>query len=184
MASTDLPVSGARYSRTAIALHWTLALLLIVMIALGLYMTELPRNTPERSFFFNLHKSLGLLAAALILLRVIWRLWSNPPKLDGLAPQWQVTAAGVSHAALYGCMVLMPLAGYLGSSFNKYGVRFFGLPLPNWAWDDPALREFFVGVHHWVAYIFIGLILVHVAAGVHHLVRRDGVFSRMWFRPN
>jgi cytochrome b561 len=172
--------SAVRYTRTAIALHWIIAILIAAMIALGLYMTDLPRNTPERSWYFNLHKSIGLLTAGIILLRVFWRLRFSPPRLAGSAPTWQA-AAKTSHVALYACMVFMPLTGYLGSAFNKYGVKFFGLPLPNWAWDDPKLREIFVTAHHWIASVLIGLIALHVAAALYHALKRDGVFARMWF---
>ena len=168
------------YSRTAITLHWILAILLATMIGLGLYMTDIPRNTPERSWFFNLHKSLGLLTASIILLRVAWRLRFKPPGLERLAPPWQVAVAKTSHAALYACMLFMPLTGYLGSSFNKYGVKFFGLALPHWGWDDPKLREIFVTAHEWIADLFIALIAIHVVAAAYHALRRDGVFARMW----
>lgn len=171
------------YSRTAVALHWILAILLATMIALGLYMTDLPRNTPERSWFFNLHKSLGLVVAAIILLRVSWRLWFKPPELERLAPPWQVTAAKTSHFLLYACMLFMPVTGYLGSAFNKFGVKFFGLPLPNWTGHNQKLHEIFATTHSWLADIFIALIAIHVAAALYHAVRRDGVFRRMWFFP-
>lgn len=169
------------YSRTAVVLHWILAILLATMIALGLYMTNLPRNTPERSWFFNLHKSLGLVTAGIILVRVAWRLRFKPPTLDGLMPTWQVAAAKASHGLLYTCMLVMPLTGYLGSAFNKYGVKFFGLPLPRWAWDAKPLRETFATAHQWTAKLFIALIVIHVIAALYHATRHDRVFGRVWF---
>lgn len=173
--------SGApKYQRTAILLHWLLAVLLIALIALGLYMTGLPRNTPARGGYFNLHKSLGLLAFALIALRGIRRLRFGAPAAPILMPPWQRRAAALNHAALYMCMVLMPVSGYLGSSFGKFGVKFFGLALPQWGWEDARLQKFFVETHHGIAGVFIALILVHTAAALYHLTRRDGVFGRMW----
>lgn len=171
------------YSRTAVVLHWILAILLATMIVLGLYMTDLPRNTPARSWFFNLHKSLGLLAAGIILVRVAWRLRFKPPTLISLMPTWQVAAAKASHGLLYVCMLIMPLTGYLGSAFNKYGVKFFGLPLPHWAWDDKPLRDTFATAHQWTAKLFIALIVIHIAAALYHAARRDQVFGRMWTNP-
>lgn len=169
------------YSRTAVALHWLLAVLLVAMIGIGLYMTDIPRNTPARGWFFNLHKSLGLLTAGFIMLRVGWRLRFKPPDLTRLVPGWQVAAAKTSHALLYGCMLFMPLTGYLGSAFNKYGVKFFGLPLPNWAAENQKLHETFTAAHHWIANLFIALIIIHVVAAAYHVARRDRVFHRMWF---
>lgn len=172
-------MAAPAYTRTAVVLHWVLAILFATMITIGLYMTDLPRNTPERSWFFNLHKSLGLLTAGVILLRVGWRLRFGAPALAIAMPRWQLVAAKASHAALYACMLLMPLSGYLGSAFNKYGVKFFGLALPRWAWEDRRLHEIFVATHSWTADVFISLIAIHVTAALYHLIQRDGVFTRM-----
>jgi cytochrome b561 len=176
-----MTTSAVRYTRTAVVLHWIIAILIGTMIVIGLFMTDLPRHTPERGWYFNLHKSLGLLTAGVILLRVFWRLRFSPPRLEGSTPSWQAAMAKTSHMALYACMMFMPLTGYLGSVFNKFGIRFFGLPLPNWAWDDPKLREIFVTAHHWIADVLIGLIALHVVAALYHALQRDGVFTRMWF---
>lgn len=173
--------SATRYTRTTIVLHWVIAILIGSLIAMGLYMVDLPRHTPERGWYFNLHKSLGLLTAGVIFLQIFWRLRFSPPRYEGSTPSWQAAASKAGHIALYSCMLFMPLTGYLGSAFNTYGVRFFGLPLPNWAWNDPKLREIFVTAHHWIDNVFIGLIAVHVAAALYHALRRDGVFARMWF---
>ena len=176
-----MATTAPTYTRTAIVLHWVLAVLIGAMVVLGLYMTDLPRHTPERGWYFNLHKSLGLLTAAFILARVGWRLRHPAPRLAGTTPPWQVAAAKISHLALYACMVFMPLTGYLGSVFNKYGIKFFGLPVPHWAWEDPQIREIFVTAHHWIANLLIALIVVHVVAALYHAMRRDGVIWRMWF---
>jgi cytochrome b561 len=172
---------STRYTRTAIALHWLIALLVATLIGVGFYMTDLPLNTPERSWFFNLHKSTGLLAAAFIVLRFAWRWRFGRPADSAAMPRWQVTAARINHAALYLCLLLMPLSGYLGSSFGKFGVKFFGIALPHWGWEDKPLQDFFVDVHETIAPVFIALIAVHAAAALYHAYRRDGVFSRIWF---
>jgi len=46
----------ARYARMAVVLHWIVALLIIALLATGWYMVGTQTNTPERAFFFNLHK--------------------------------------------------------------------------------------------------------------------------------
>ena len=84
---------------------------------------------------------------------------------------------------MYFCMVLMPLSGYLGSNFSKYGVVFFGLALKPWGFVSPPLYAVFNGIHIVTAFLFCGLIAVHVAAALKHaLVDRDAVFSRIWFK--
>jgi len=76
----------------------------------------------------------------------------------------------------------MPVSGYLGSSFTKYPILYFGTRLPHWGWDSPALKELCSQVHYWTVMLFITLIAIHIgAAAKHWLVDRDGVVARMWF---
>jgi cytochrome b561 len=169
-----------RYSLPAIILHWVIALLVIGMIALGYYMVDIPRGTPDRGFYFNLHKSLGVLAAILVLLRVIWRLTHTPPPLPAHMPGWEVKAAKWNHRLLYLCIVLQPATGYISSSFNKYGVKFFGIPLPQWGWEDKHLRALFSDIHSAIVVVLIVLIAIHVLAAFKHLfIDRDRVFQRI-----
>lgn len=169
-----------RYTWQAMALHWLLAVLIVGMLVLGYLLEDIPRNTPARGFYVNLHKSFGVLILLLVLVRLAWRLTHKPPPLRAGMPRWQVIAAAWSHGLLYACILLQPLSGYLGSSFGKYGVKFFGLALPNWGWEDKALRGFFGDVHGTVALLLVGLLIVHVLAALKHLlVDRDQVFQRM-----
>jgi cytochrome b561 len=169
-----------KYRPTAIWLHWMVSIALFTQIGLGLYMVEIPKGTPDRAWFFNLHKSIGLTLALLILLRVVNRLRHSAPVLPATMRQWQQFAARWSHYLLYVCMILMPVSGYVGSSFSKYGVKFWGIALPNWGWEDKDIHETWVGIHEVVADVFIALIAVHVLAALKHLlVDKDGVFQRM-----
>jgi cytochrome b561 len=170
-----------RYDRVAITLHWLIALGVLAQIALGWWMIEIPKQpVGVRAYWFNLHKSIGLTLAALIALRVAWRLTHRPPPLPGSVPQWQVRAARASHALLYVCLVVMPLAGYLGSTFSGYPIKYFGLTVPGWGWKDDALKDFFSALHYSAAWCFMVLIGLHVAAALKHLlIDRDGVFARI-----
>jgi cytochrome b561 len=83
-------------------------------------------------------------------------------------------------------MLVAPLAGYLGSNFSKYGVRFFGVVLPPWGPDWPQMYSFLVGVHDASSYLLLALTAGHVAFALRHaLVERDGVFERIvpWSSP-
>jgi cytochrome b561 len=170
---------ATRYGRAAIALHWLTAVLILGMLLLGFWMVGIPRNTPARGFTFNLHKSFGIVIGVLVVARVLWRLRHPAPRLPPAMPRWQAAMARASHFLLYACMVLQPLTGYLGSSFNKYGVKVFGLALPQWGWEDKALRGVFTTLHGWLAITLSLLIAVHVLAACSHLLRRDGIFQRM-----
>ena len=82
-----------RYTRVAIGLHWVLAALVFGQIAFGWYLKSVPRKTPDRTVYVNLHKSTGLTLALLILVRLGWRLTHRAPPLPATLPAWQRTAA-------------------------------------------------------------------------------------------
>lgn len=179
-AAASARVAPDRYSWQAMSLHWLIALLVIGMLYLGFSLEDIPRNTPERAFYVNLHKSFGVLTLALVLLRWYWRATHRPPPLPPTMPRWEALAATWSHRLLYLCMLLQPLSGYLASSFNKYGVKVFGLPLPQWGWEDKLLRSIFVEIHGAVAVMLLVLIAIHVLAALKHLLLdRDRIFQRM-----
>ncbi|MGX4644355.1 cytochrome b [Massilia sp. SYSU DXS3249] len=173
-----------RYTATAIALHWLIALLLLGQFAFGLMLEDIPRGTPERGYYVNLHKSSGIVIGLLILLRLGWRLTHKPPALPESMPRWQRRAARFSHIALYACMLALPLSGYLASNFSRHGVKFFNLVRwAPWGPDDKALYAFFNGAHHLFALLLALLVAVHVLAVIKHmLVDRDGLLLRMWPR--
>jgi cytochrome b561 len=172
----------ARYTSTAIALHWLIALLLLGQFVFGLVLDDIPRGTPARGIYVNLHKSSGILIGLLILARIGWRLTHRPPPLPDTMPAWQRHAARLSHIVLYLCMVMLPLSGYLASNFSKHGIKFFNLVhWQPWGPDDKTLYAFFNQTHHLAALllaIFVGLHVLAVAK--HMLVDRDGLLLRMW----
>jgi len=173
-----------RYDPVAVALHWALGVALLAQIAFGFALdTIAPRGTPARSDVINLHKSCGIVLGLLIALRLAWRLRHPPPAWSAALSTLHQRAATVGHRALYACMLLMPLSGYVASNFSRRGVRFFGHAWAPWGPDLPAVYGFFNGVHVVTAFVFAALVLGHVAFAVWHAaVRRDGVLERMWPR--
>jgi cytochrome b561 len=180
------PAGEPRYDRVAIALHWAIGLALLGQIAFGFALdTIAPRGTPARTGVVNLHKSTGIVLGALIVLRLAWRLRHAPPPWTGHLSALQQRAARIGHRALYACMVVMPLSGYVASNFSRHGVRFFGRTWAPWGPDLPSVYAFFNGVHVVTAFVFATLVLGHVAVSLWHaFVRRDGVFARIWPRPS
>ena len=171
------------YTRTAVVLHWLIGIAVLAQITLGLWMITIPKSPPgARAWWFNVHKSIGITLGLLILARLLWRFAHSAPPLPTSMPSWERTAARLNHALLYVCMLVMPVSGYLGSSFTKYPILYFGTRLPHWGWDSPALKELCSQVHYCTVMLFITLIAIHIgAAAKHWLVDRDGVVARMWF---
>jgi len=178
-----VPQAGApgRYTWQAITLHWLLALLIIGMLWLGFSLEDIPRNTPARAFYVNLHKSFGVLALLLMLLRLAWRARHKAPAPPAGMSPWQARAASWTHGLLYLFMLVQALSGYLGSSFGKFGVKFFGVPLPQWAWESKGVQSVFNTIHEVAAVALLVLVVLHVLAAFKHLlIDRDQVFQRMW----
>ncbi len=173
--------SPNRYSRTAVALHWLIFVGLIGQIAFGWFLDDVPRNTPDRAFYVNLHKSTGITLAVLILFRLYWRLGHPPPAFPAIMPWWERVLAGWSHVLLYVCMIVMPLSGYLASNYSKYGINFYNTwKLPPWGHEDRLIYSVFNGTHVVTSYVLVSLIAVHVLAAIRHLAKRDSVFARIW----
>jgi cytochrome b561 len=174
--------ADGRHDPVAAALHWLIGVALLGQIAFGFLLDDIaPRGTPSRAAVINLHKSFGIVLGLAILLRLGWRFAHAPPAWPGSMPAWQRRAARLGHAALYACMVVMPLSGYVGSNFSKHGVKFFGRSLAPWGPDLPAVYDALGRVHVVTAWLFAALIAGHVLAALQHaFVARDGVFARIW----
>lgn len=166
----------SRYSLPAIVLHWLQAALVLYLLWLGLTMVDLPKGA-ERSAAYGLHKSLGLLVLALTALRLAWRRVCPPP--PAVATGTEARLVKYAHLALYGFLLLAPLAGYLASAFTTYSVRFFGLELPRIVAPDEGLNAAFRQLHVLLVWAGAGLIAAHLAGVVRHLLQRDGTLSRM-----
>ena len=169
-----------RYSKLAIILHWSLALMLAAMAGVGWYMMSI-EDEPDSGWLFDLHKSFGLVVLGLVIFRLFWRLRHAPEKLPSQISPLQAKLSTGLHWALYLCMLLIPLAGLIGASYSKDGVAFFGLALPRWLVSDHDTAEQYFSVHSAVVWFLVFAVVLHAAAGLKHLLfDRDGVFQRMW----
>jgi cytochrome b561 len=171
-----------RYGSTAITLHWLIAVAVLAQIGFGFLLDDLaPRGTPARAEVINLHKSLGLVLALLIVLRLAWRLGHRPPPWPAAMPARRQRLAQWGHRLLYAVLLVTPLAGYTASNFSKYGVKLFGHPLAPWGPESKAVYALFNNLHVASAWLLCALIAGHVLVAFKHLwVDRDGVFARMW----
>jgi cytochrome b561 len=172
-----------KYTRVAIVLHWLLAIALIAQIVLGFWMGDIPKDPPGiRAQWFNLHKSIGILLAVLIAIRLIWRFMHRPPELPAALNAVQQRLTHLGHAALYILMVIVPVSGFVGSSFTQYPIKFFGMALPR-LWEASAdLKEVFAEIHESSVFIFMVLVAGHIVAAIWHAVAKDGVMQRMSLR--
>lgn len=170
-----------RYTKTAVLLHWLIAALLLVEVAQGWLMQEIPKQPPGlRADQFNLHKSFGLLLLAFVLVRLGWRLLHRPPPM--LGARWQLRAAKINHTILYVAMLALPLSGYLGSVYSGYPIKWFGITLPAWGSANPAIKDWMSSVHLAVSWILVISTALHIAGAFKHELAGERVFARMAWR--
>jgi cytochrome b561 len=177
---TRLFTAPARYTATAIALHWLLALVIIAGFGLGVYMVDLPVS-PNRLKLYNYHKWIGVTILALSALRLLWRLTHPPPPLPANAPAWQNKAAHAAHMLLYVLFFAVPLSGWAYSSATGFPIVYLGvLQLPDFVPKNRELAEAIKPVHMVLAFTLAIIVAVHIAAAFkHQFVNRDGLMARM-----
>ncbi|MFN3842046.1 MAG: cytochrome b [Rehaibacterium terrae] len=169
-----------RWSGPSIALHWLTALLVLGLLGVGLFMTELPNN-PTKVKIYALHKSLGLTVLALVALRLLWRLYAGAPAPLPGTPRWQHLTATLVHWTMYALLIAVPLAGWAYNSASNFPLQWFGqFNLPRLVAPDPEMRAFWRALHGWLALTLALLALGHAAAALkHHYLDRDDTLRRM-----
>lgn len=190
-----------RYNKIAVLLHWLIAIAIFGMFALGWYMSELPKEAPKqlafdlfdwgiytwqlaeeaspRTFYFNLHKSIGVTVFALIVLRLIWRLMNKPPAMLASYKAWERKLATGTHHLLYLLMVAIPVSGIVMATYSKYGVKWFGLDLIP-GLDDKNMRDLFKEIHEIVGFVLLILLVLHIGGALKHkLIDKDETMKRM-----
>jgi cytochrome b561 len=169
-----------RYTHTAIVLHWLMALLLVVLFAVGQYMNELPLS-PWKLKIYSWHKWAGVTAFLLVLARLAWRHAHRPPALPAAMSPPLRFAAHAGHAMLYLLMIAIPLSGWLMSSAKGFQTVYFGvLPIPDLLEKNKALGDLLREVHETLNFLLAVVVLGHVGAALkHHLIDKDDVLTRM-----
>jgi cytochrome b561 len=175
----SLPAS-AHYTRTAIALHWLAAALILANLAFGLYLAGLPLS-PAKLHYLPWHKWIGVTVLLLSAARLAWRQGHPAPALPASMGETEQRLARLSHALLYVLFFAAPLTGWLFSSAAGIKTVYLGLvPLPDLLPKDKALAAVLRAAHQWINYSMAGVIAVHVAAALkHHFHDRDDVLRRM-----
>lgn len=178
-------ISTTRYSGGAIALHWMTAACLLVAIVLGLIIGNVEESDATEQAL-AIHKSVGLLVFALMLIRVVWRLTHRPPAMPVSMPAYQRLGAHLTHALLYLTLLAMPIGGYVAVAARGRETSFFGLfDIPQLTPLSRMLSQNATTAHAWGQYAIYALLAAHIAAALyHHIVLKDDVLRRMLPRGN
>jgi len=199
-----MATASTKYTKTAIILHWLIGFGIIFMFLLGWYMCDLPKEAAKsasydlfdlgiytwqlgeevspRTFYFNLHKSIGVTILGLIAFRIFWRITHPAPALIKTMKAWEKKLANATHHALYLIMVLVPVSGLTMALYSKYGVKWFGITLADGLGNE-TVRDFFKETHNIIGIVLLALLGLHILATIKHtFVNKDGTFKRMTFK--
>ena len=173
-------MSPSSYTPVAKGLHWLMAVLIFGLLALGIYMHELPLS-PQKLTLYSWHKWAGVTVFLLVWLRLAWRVTHRPPALPESLSKHMRLAAHAGHAALYLLMIAIPLTGWLMSSAKGFQTVWFGvLPIPDLLGRDRELGDLLQQVHKLLNLLLMLTLAGHVLAALwHHFVLKDDTLRRM-----
>ena len=170
-----------RYHGFLIVLHWLLAIMIIGGLVMGgKVLSATPNSDPEKLFYLKMHMSMGILIMALMVIRLIVRFFTaKPPHADiGNAVFYKLGVA--THYVFYLLVFLVAGSGLAIANMA-------GLPDIVFGQSGAALPADFSefpprAAHGILTKLLFVVILGHFVAFLYHqYVRKDGLFSRMWF---
>jgi cytochrome b561 len=165
-----------RYTEFAMVLHWLVAAGIAFLYVHGFDMMRLPAS--ERLPQLNLHRSVGVVVFALVLVRLWWRFTHPPPEVP--MPALQAKVAGFVHVLIYALLIVNGIAGSIGWILSGDPIVFFGMQVAPARAASPALEHLCVVVGMTTARALVVAIALHVVAVVkHEWLDRDRILERM-----
>jgi cytochrome b561 len=161
--------SADRYGLVSRLLHWLMALLILAMIGIGAYMTDLDKEDPLRAQLYTMHKEIGVTILVLAVLRILWILASRPPVLPAALQRWEIILAKSTTGLLYLLMLATPIVGFLMTNASGKPVSYFGLfDLPLLIGENHDLHEILEEVHGFLAFTILALVALHALGAIKH----------------
>ncbi|OUR87474.1 RNA methyltransferase [Cycloclasticus sp. 44_32_T64] len=177
--------SKVKLSCVSVALHWLVGITMIIMVTVGVYMTDF-----EEYALYPIHKSVGMIIFVVIFMRVIWRVKQGWPEAASTYKSWEQKLSKLVHWLLITATVVMPISGMLMSGLGGYGLAIFGLeflaatPNPDEVGKMIAINGPAAGAAHETHEIagkvmFVAFLLHLTGALKHHFMDKDGTLKRM-----
>ncbi|WP_420994660.1 cytochrome b [Cupriavidus sp. 30B13] len=175
------PAATDKYTRTAQALHWLMALIWLASWGAGMVAAHVPALNPHHGLT-AVHKAVASTLLALVVIRVAWRLAHPAPALPPSMSVFMQRAAHLGHLVLYAlALIALPLSGWYWSSVAGRAVQLAGLfTLPPLAAPDEAMRDLAANVHVLTAWFCGALVGGHIVVALkHRFIDRDSVMASM-----
>jgi cytochrome b561/polyisoprenoid-binding protein YceI len=174
-------MTPARYSKSAMVLHWLIAALMAFQYGLG----EAFAHGPRGKALFDVaqfHKSVGITILLLTLVRLAVRFWKPRPALQD-DKGWATWAAKLVHFGFYFVLLTVPLTGWLAASTSKLDiptVLFNTVPWPDFPFADKAWHEWAEGAHGLLSKLVLLLFALHIVGALRHqLLLKETMIERM-----
>jgi cytochrome b561 len=179
------PLPGAPpavYDRRTIYLHWMTAVLVALLWGVGQVIDMFPKGAP-RIAVRSVHIVLGVILAAVVVRRLIWRSGSGRHLLPSRGAFWAF-AERMGHAALYAALVAVIALG-ISNAWARGDSIFSLFSIPRLLPEYPSLKPAVGELHKLGANALLILALAHALAALcHHYILHDTVLQRMWSRRN
>jgi cytochrome b561 len=174
------------------ALHWSIALMVLVEAPLGYWLADLAdaygatRADGAALRWAAAHHTLGIAVAILAVVRVNWRIQNvRPERPLGLGTKrWLLARA--TQASLVGLLFLLPLSGWaaVSTSYEDVPLYFLGWEIPRMYEEPPGttlVHDVAAGAHELLGTLGAALLAVHVTGVLwSQWLDGSGVLTRMW----
>ncbi len=184
---SPMDASQQRYSRVAKFLHWSIAILALLQIALGWYMGEV-EDRGVRRMLEGRHISIGITILLLTVARIGWSLTHPRPPLPQTIPRWERGLAHATHTLFYMLLLILPLSGWIMESVGTRPVPFWGLTWPHFPGldgmlagrDSEAFKDTVEDLHGTpLVWSMVALIVLHIGGALKHQFDGRPVLWRM-----
>ena len=173
------PVSpdARRYDAATILFHWATAALVVAQFA-GAWTIDLFPRGPLRVDARSVHITVGVLIAALLGARVLWR--ATRGRRLPLADKGALNAvAKGTHWGLYALLAAMVLVGMF-LAWTRGDSLYNLVAIPSYAPGDRALAHQVQELHGTIGWAIMALAGLHASAAlVHRYLWHDAVLGRM-----
>jgi len=174
--------SANQFGSFSKTLHWLMAILVIALLILGFVMEN--TRPPTSWQLYTIHKSMGLTVLGLLVIRIIWHLYSKLPELAIHLPLHEKILARSVQFLFYITLLVQTLSGWIMAVASHHVPHFWGLFAANLPIDRSAELAYATDQMHSIcAWVLIGLITLHMLGALkHHFMDQDNTLSRMLLR--
>ena len=170
-----------RYGKVSRMLHWTIAILFISLIPMGIFASMIPEDTEYRNAYYVVHKTIGVTVFLLVIVRLIWNRLSRRPSLDSALTSREEKLAHRAHNTLYFMMLAIPFTGFMMTSYHGYETYFFFWEMQP-LWEQSEIYQVWGGFHKYLLPYLLYIVLgAHILGALKHqfIDKHANAFKRM-----